>query len=373
MPPYACADLLGTSHFSHRALLDDFDARVASNHSALAILLTRIAEIDLRRLYLDEGYPSMNAFLIRRMKLPTKNSAFKRLTAARTARKYPGVLMAMFEGRLHLTGVLMLAARLTPANSDELVAAALDKTCFELEVMLAERFPQPDLPERLEALAAATPPLIWREPAGQLAARRVESTIPAQIVDGCSLELAAQRVEAPRSRVVPLAPQKFAFQFTGDQETHELYEHVRALLSNEVPTGEMALVFKATLKLTAAELAKRKFGATDRPGHSRGSADPRHIPADVKRAVRERDQARCAFVSESGRRCGSSRWLEFDHIVPVAQGGEATVENIRLLCRAHNQHAAERAFGAVFMNGKRGCRGRGASSHVRDAATGEPL
>jgi hypothetical protein len=197
MPPYVCADLLATSHFSHRDLLLDFDRRVARDHTSFAILLTRIAEIDARRLFLDEGYPSMKAFLVRRMKLPTENSAHKRLTAARTVRKYPGVLIAVFEGRLHQTGVLMLAPHLTPANADELVAAALDKTCFELEVMIAERFPKPDLPERLEVIAPPGP-----ESADLLAARRVEATIPDQLVDeGAepSLELPARRVEAPAS------------------------------------------------------------------------------------------------------------------------------------------------------------------------------
>jgi hypothetical protein len=40
-------------------------------------------------------------------------------------------------------------------------------------------------------------------------------------------------------------------------------------------------------------------------------------------------------------------------VIPVARGGEATVSNIRLLCRAHNQLAAERVFGAGFMKHKR--------------------
>jgi hypothetical protein len=153
--------------------------------------------------------------------------------------------------------------------------------------------------------------------------------------------------------VVPLAPQRFGFQCTVDQETHELWQYAKALLSHEIPTGEMALVLKAVLKLAVGQLEKRKFAATDRPGHSRGSADPRHIPAAVKRAVRERDQGRCAFVSETGKRCESRSILQFDHIEPVARGGESTVENLRLLCRAHNQHAAERAFGAEFMCNKR--------------------
>jgi len=153
--------------------------------------------------------------------------------------------------------------------------------------------------------------------------------------------------------LTPLSPQKFGFQFTGDQETHEEYEKFRARMSHEIPSGEMALVFKAALQIANAQLEKRKFAATDRPGRSRGSASPRCIPADVKRAGAERDQGKCAFVSESGRRCGSRSMLQYDHIEPVASGGTSTVDNVRLLCRAHNQYAAERAFGADFMDRKR--------------------
>jgi hypothetical protein len=80
MAPYVCADPLATSHFSHSELLHDFDTRVANNHSSFAILLTRIAEIDERRLYLEEGYPSMKAFLVQRLRLFTDHSAEKRLT-----------------------------------------------------------------------------------------------------------------------------------------------------------------------------------------------------------------------------------------------------------------------------------------------------
>jgi hypothetical protein len=58
-------------------------------------------------------------------------------------------------------------------------------------------------------------------------------------------------------------------------------------------------------------------------------------------------------VSDDGRRCPATGSLEFDHIVEFARGGEATVEGIRLLCRAHNQHQAERTFGAEFMRHKR--------------------
>jgi hypothetical protein len=48
--------------------------------------------------------------------------------------------------------------------------------------------------------------------------------------------------------------------------------------------------------------------------------------------------------------------LEFDHILPVARGGESTADNLRLRCRAHNQYEAERTFGAEFMRQKREAR-----------------
>jgi 5-methylcytosine-specific restriction endonuclease McrA len=348
---------LEADHLSNRELIAEFDALIAGNHMSFAALLTRIAQIDERRLYLEQGYPSMSAFLMQRMRLPTQNSAYKRLTAARTACRFPGVLVAMSDGRLNLTAVLMLAPHLTPSNADALVAAALDKTCFELQVVLAERFPRPDLPERLSAIAAPEPPRIPAAALDLLAAKRVEATFPDQPVHGHSrpsAPLAAERLEGPRPRMTPLAPQRYGFQFTGDQETRELYEEVRALLSHQIPSGEMAEVLKRALQLAKAELQKRKYAVTDRPGRSRGSKSTRHVPAQTRREVHERDEGRCAFVSESGKRCDSRHMVEFEHDVPRARDGESTPKNLRLFCRAHNQHKADLEFGADFMDRKRG-------------------
>ena len=69
-------------------------------------------------------------------------------------------------------------------------------------------------------------------------------------------------------------------------------------------------------------------------------------------------------MSESGRKCEAIAGLEFDHILEVARGGEASVDGIRLRCRAHNQSEAERTFGAEFMRHKR------IAAAERRAATG---
>jgi len=57
---------------------------------------------------------------------------------------------------------------------------------------------------------------------------------------------------------------------------------------------------------------------------------------------------------------------------PVARGGEATVDGIRLRCRTHNQYEAECVFGAGFMSDKRteaaATRARAAEARAHAAA-----
>ncbi|PYV07733.1 MAG: hypothetical protein DMG07_27750, partial [Acidobacteria bacterium] len=103
------------------------------------------------------------------------------------------------------------------------------------------------------------------------------------------------------------------------------------------------------------DLTKKKFAATENPHVSRVPAPgSRHIPAEVKRAVWLRDLGRCTFVGASNRRCTARGFLEFDHIVPFAVGGEATVENLRLLCKSHNGHEADLYFGPRGRNSRGG-------------------
>ena len=89
--------------------------------------------------------------------------------------------------------------------------------------------------------------------------------------------------------------------------------------------------------------SERESVLTIAPGRS--EANSRHIPAAVKREVWERDKARCAFVSRSGRRCSEKGRLEFHHVHAYALGGPATVENIALRCRTHNAYEGAALFG----------------------------
>ena len=121
-----------------------------------------------------------------------------------------------------------------------------------------------------------------------------------------------------------------------------------------IPSGNEGQVFVHALRALVSRLEKRKYGAADQPRaiSERSNQDPRHLPARVKRAVFARDRGRCTFVGSNGHRCEGRRFLEFDHVFEVARGGESTVENVRLRCRAHNQYEAEQSFGRDFMRTK---------------------
>ncbi len=367
-------DPFAVSHFSDRALLHDLKTLVTQDRRTTAVLLTRIVEVEERQLFRREGYPSMYTYCLHELHF-SEGAAYKHINAGRAARQFPAVLMAVAEGRLHLSGVVTLASRLTSGNADDLVAAATHKTRAEIELLLALRFPRPDLAERLQAISRLSSAIL---PEAELSPGKVDASTIApgwpvpvdeplpgtaapitpsigQAAPGAFDQALPGSVEAvaPRPRVTPLAPERFGLQVTLDQESYDLLQQARALMSHQNPAGEIAPVLKSALKLLVADLEKRKFAATTRPGPARCGTSARHIPAAVKREVWARDGGQCSFESETGQRCPARKLLEFDHEDPVARGGAATVDNVRLRCRAHNAYEAERAFGAGFMERKR--------------------
>ena len=167
-------------------------------------------------------------------------------------------------------------------------------------------------------------------------------------------------------------------QFTIGQEGYDQLRRLQAMLRREIPTGDAGLIFEHALALLHAHVQKSKLGVGARPGTKRSkrpirpgadkrtrpggsetepaeagrglsfrpAASSRHIPIDVKRTVWWRDRGQCAFVSAGGRQCTERNFLELHHIHPYAMDGPATVGNISLRCRRHNQYEAEIAFGA---------------------------
>jgi hypothetical protein len=321
----------------------------------------------------------MYAYCVQHLHL-SEDAAFKRIRAARTARQFPAIFPAVADGRLSLSAVVLLTPCLTRENAGPLLDAAIHKSRAQIELLLAQRFPRPDVPDQIVALVPALPaaqlapgPVAMppdRAAQGPLAgpgqlAPAAPNGVGAEQVSPARLasRLAPGPVASPslRDKVAPLAPGRFALQLTLGEATHEKLRYAQALLGHAVPSGDLAQVLDRALEALIQQLERKRFaaGARSRPARRRRPAPPdtsereRDVPAAVRRAVWQRDGGRCTFVSEQGHRCESRTRLELDHVHPVARGGQTTAENLRLRCRAHNQYAADCTYGAGFMREKR--------------------
>ena len=370
-------------------LLREFSALVDNDRRSTSDLLAYVGEIDARKLFVPAGYPSMYWYCVRALHM-SEDMAWKRTRVARLARRFPVILEMVADGRLHVSGLVLLAPHRIAGKFPELLEAAVHKTRDEIELLLAERFPKPDAPTEVRPVAASAPcqgmapgPVVETHVAldpsssDSTDAGLGHPTLSTESTGDSSGELrhAASWVERPaepaasaanlkdqvalRARVRPLAPERYAIQVTVGQVTHDKLRRAPELLGHQVPVGDLEQVLDRALDALIRQLEHAKFAATEKPRRARqgSTVGKRHIPAAVQRAVHERDGGQCTFVSDSGHRCDERRDLQFDHIEPFARGGEATVKGIRLLCPAHNQYEAERTYGVRYMERKRGAAG----------------
>ena len=376
-------DMQSLAELTDADLLMRVKGLVQNERRATVVLIAHLAEIDNRKLYLGEACGSLFTYSTRVLHL-SEHAAYNRIEAARTARRFPAVLASLEQGLVHLAAVRLLAPVLTLENHAELLASAKHQSKREVEELVARLRPQPDVPAQVRKLPAVKPssssspssssPSPCEPPASALNASAAHQ--PEEKPEAPAEPKAANAPAAPRAVVAPLAPERYKVQFTASAATREKLRRAQELLRHRIPTGDVGEVVDLALDLLVRELEKKKFAATDRPrlaergagvlrrgdvalpGSPLASLPPslrssRHITAEVKRAVWERDQGRCAFVGANGERCTERGALEFDHIRPHADGGGATVDKVRLLCRRHNQYEAQQFFGPWQEDGAR--------------------
>jgi hypothetical protein len=254
------------------------------------------------------------------------------------------VLEELRAGTIHLTGLFLLSAYLTEENAEALVAAARGKSRRQIEELIARWFPRPDVPPRVEAAAAdpprTDPPSLPGVDQRVLGQEPIRPTCP-----GTGNPVGSGRLE-------PLSPSRYRVEFTARAELRDKLERARELLSHAVPSGDLGELFERALDAVIEKETRQRLGA-GRPRKQRQlKDDSRHIPVEIARAVWERDQGQCAFVDSEGRRCSERRFLTLEHRHPFALGGPPTLENICLLCAAHNLQSARAVFGDQHVEQK---------------------
>jgi 5-methylcytosine-specific restriction endonuclease McrA len=363
-----------------------------------AVLVAHIGEVDARRLYIREA-GSMFGYCTQVLHL-SEHESYTRIAVARASRRYPRLLAMLADGRLHLSGIVRLVPHLTDANCEHILACATHLTKNQIEELVAEIAPKPDvpatvikLPQRVETSAelgrsradlnlgagpgeigqggGATPAAI-EKPAtkenGVSHGTRSGTSWAVPVERGLDRVASVARCEAPArspepaAAVTPLSPGRYKVQFTASAELRDKLERLRALTREDLVT-----VVEAAVTERLARLEAKRFALAKSPRKSLDETDTRpssrYIPAAVRRLVRRRDGGRCTFVTRKGVRCTERRGLEFHHRRPYGHGGGHSPENVCLLCRQHNVYAAELDYGKDRMN-----RYRRAADRVSEAS-----
>jgi hypothetical protein len=306
-------------------------------------LVAHIGEVDQRRLY-ARCASSMFRYCVEALHL-SEHEAYLRIEVARASRKHPVLLEMLADGRLHLSGIAILHRHLTDANREKLLKRAAYKSKRQIEELVAELCPKPDVPARMRKLPerpAKTRPQTDRAQLGPDRAERSTSEFETTVAT-----LPAPAPARP-AVVKPLAAARYKVEFTASAKLRDKLERLRALMRSSVPDGDLATIIEEAVTEKLERLESKRFAKTKAPRKSLEETDmsprSRTIPAAVKRAVRTRDLGQCTFKDNAGRRCTERHRLEFHHRKPYGRGGDHSPDNIELRCKAHNLYQAERDY-----------------------------
>ena len=361
---------------SNEALLSRLSKLVRQSRRIESVLVAHIAEVDARRLYAREAMPSMHQFCTGVLGL-SDAEAYLRIEAARTSRRYPMVLTMLEDGRLHLSGIGVLAPLLKTLDRDDgevLLQRAVHKRKRELKVLVAELEPRPDVPpsirkapERQPKTAQPAPRTSLPDPFTETQTSREEITTSGRS-DPEPRRKPVATSRDHREKVEPLAPARYIVQFTVSGELRDKLDRLKGLM----PGHDLASLIEAAVSEKLERLEAKRFGKTSKPRKTLGEADTssgvRGISAPVKRFVWERDGGRCTFVSQDGRRCPERHDLEFHHRKAFGLGGDRSPANLALMCKQHNLYLAERDYGKELID-----RYRRSANVVREPSPGYGL
>jgi hypothetical protein len=193
---------------SDQDLLSRLRVLALREREASVELVAHLAALDTRpAVYAAQGYGSLFRYCTQALRL-SEDAACNRIEAARACRRFPVILDLLTSGEVSLTSVRLLGRHLTPENQQAVLAKAKGRSRQQIEALVAELAPQPDVPSSvrklpiLTAMPFAAPPLA--------PATLNQSSEPTAAIAPSP----AAFVPTPRPIVRATAPERYRVQFT---------------------------------------------------------------------------------------------------------------------------------------------------------------
>jgi len=257
------------SGLSDHDLLARIGVLAGREREATVELVAHLAVLDARpALFAAAGHGPLFTYCTEVLRL-SEDATCNRIQAARACRDFPVILDRLASGAMSLTSVRILRPHLTPENHEAVIARACGRSRREIEALVAELSPRPDVPSSVRKLPTATPtpvptPVPMLVPAATSPATRVEAPT-----------LASPEPAPPVSSPPPLvtrrpiiettSPARYRVQFTIGEQSHDKLRRLQALLRREIPDGDPAAIFDRAITLLLEKVEKAKLGAAAKP------------------------------------------------------------------------------------------------------------
>ncbi len=372
---------------SDRQLLQQTQQLVRKEREILSEILQHLKEMERRKLYSDLGHGSLFEYCLRELKY-SEAQAGRRLQALKLIRELPQVEEQIASGALNLTHICQAQSffkHLQKAGGqslfrDESIGSSTD-SCTGADnssSLSASQSQGGDLGKRQGMHPSENQGM---EPSQRALSKEAKLQVLNEIAHKSSREaqalLVAKTAQAglspqlPPERVRVLSEEYCEVRLILNQELRHRLEKVKSLLGPRALGMTLAELIGVMAELSLEALRDKKFGkrrsgARDsraRSGDMESNRTesptapakpcvksklppqkkkPRSISKGEKWKIWQRDEGRCG-------QCGSHKNLQVDHRVPVALGGRADLENLRLLCGNCNLRQGIKSFGPLLM------------------------
>jgi hypothetical protein len=293
-------------NLSNNHLVERLNKLVRTERKITHLVLECIAEIDRRHLYLEKAYSSLYDYLINEFGY-SPSAAIRRIESARLLREIPEMAKKIEAGSLNLSQLSKVQQAIRTVQKSE--SRKMD-TQEKREIL-----------EKIENTNQETTERILAQ----------ELNLPVQILD---------KVKINGDESVTLT-------MTFNKEQMELLNKVQDMIAHTVtekkwPEVMTYLAQKELDRRTKIRRVSEKFLSKDTkmPPFKRLPIRP-----SLRKSILNRE-ACCEFRdAQSGKLCGSTRFLQIDHVQPVWAGGGNESENLRTLCSQHNRYKYRREVG----------------------------
>ncbi len=320
-------------NLSNNELISRIDLLRSKEREITLKFLTHLGEFDKRSLYLELGFSSLFDYCTRKLGY-SDGSAFRRVESARCLRENPELSNYILSGKVSLS-VISTAAR---AIKDKKISVfdIIGKSAREVTSLISETLPTNKPKEKITEI--------------KVIKERKREDLPFQDLFSLAQSENTPLLQNPpiptfKSEPKPEPDTRYEIKFSLPKDIYNELQTLRSKLSNKLGS-------KTSIEGIFTELIK----SYDKKGKVKkirwADENSRYIPISIKREVADRDGGQCSYVSPHGVRCTQNHYLNYDHVKPFALGGKTNSDNLRLLCRAHNQMFARMTFGEVDFSRK---------------------